>query len=177
MTSIQVKELQADLPFGVRISGVTREALKDAALRQEINDIFEERGVIVFEDVEPSSTMQVALSNVFGPLEDHPVPVVQRVDQQTMPGVIDMRHDPDNAHVVEIEGKRLSQWLPWHFDHCYNDELNRAGVLRAVDIRPAGQLTGATVSRTPSSASVNNSWQDRRELAFRYSEHSKMSSS
>ena len=36
----------------------------------------------------------------------------------------------------------LSQWLPWHFDHCYNDELNRAGVLRAVEIPPDGGMTG-----------------------------------
>jgi len=44
--------------------------------------------------------------------------------------------------IVEINGKQLSQWLPWHFDHCYNNELNRAGVLRAVTIPPEGGLTG-----------------------------------
>jgi taurine dioxygenase len=36
----------------------------------------------------------------------------------------------------------LSSWLPWHFDHCYNDQLNRAGVLRAVEVPPEGGLTG-----------------------------------
>jgi taurine dioxygenase len=36
----------------------------------------------------------------------------------------------------------LSQWLPWHFDHCYNDELNRAGVLRSVETPPDGGRTG-----------------------------------
>ena len=36
----------------------------------------------------------------------------------------------------------LSQWLPWHFDHCYNNELNRAGVLRAVEVPPEGGKTG-----------------------------------
>ena len=42
----------------------------------------------------------------------------------------------------ELDGRLLSQWLPWHFDHCYNDQLNRAGVLRAVEIPPDGGRTG-----------------------------------
>jgi len=142
MASIDVKPLRDDLPFGARISGVTRDILQDEATRQQINAVFEDRGMIVFEDIEPSQQMHVTLSNVFGPLKDHPVPSVDRVDQQMMPGVIDMRHDPAEAGVVEINGKRLSSWLPWHFDHCYNNELNRAGVLRAVEIPPEGGLTG-----------------------------------
>ncbi|MGB8366690.1 MAG: TauD/TfdA dioxygenase family protein [Rhizomicrobium sp.] len=142
MASIDVSPLREDLSFGARISGVTEAALKDEAIRRQINDIFEDRGMIIFEDVEPTSRMHVAISNVFGPLKDHPVPTVERVDQDTMPGVIDMRHDPETAYIVEIDGKRLSQWLPWHFDHCYNNELNRAGVLRAVTIPPEGGMTG-----------------------------------
>lgn len=139
---IKVTDLREDLPFGSRVSGVTYESLEDEALRSDLNRLFEERGLIVFEDVEPSGRMQVALSTVFGPLKDHPVPAVARVDADTMPGVIDMRHDPETAGIVEIDGKRLSQWLPWHFDHCYNNELNRAGVLRAITIPPEGGMTG-----------------------------------
>jgi taurine dioxygenase len=142
MSSIQVKPLREDLSFGSRIAGVTYEILADTAVRKQINDIFEERGLILFEDVEPTSKMHVAISNVFGPLKDHPVKTVLRVDQDAMPGVIDMTHNPDNCNVVEIEGRRLISWLPWHFDHCYNNELNRAGVLRAIDIPPEGGMTG-----------------------------------
>lgn len=58
-----------------------------------------------------------------------------------MVGVIEIRHDPAEGGVVEVGGRRLSQWLPWHFDHCYNDELNRAGVLRSVEIPPEGGRT------------------------------------
>jgi taurine dioxygenase len=35
-----------------------------------------------------------------------------------------------------------THWLPWHFDHCYNNELNRAGILRAVEIVEEGGITG-----------------------------------
>lgn len=131
MTTVAIRPLQADLPYGARISGVTFEALEHGRTRQRIAETLVERGMIVFEDVEQSSKMQVAISNVFGPLKDHPVSSVQRVDQDTMPGVIVISTDGGGAQ-VEVDGRRLAGWQPWHFDHCYNNELNYAGVLRMV---------------------------------------------
>jgi taurine dioxygenase len=142
MSSITVKPLADGVAFGARVAGVTQDVLQDEAVRKQLTDLFWDRGLIVFEDVEPTSRMHVAISNVFGPLKDHPVAEVPRADQDTMPGVIDMRSEPNEAGVVSIEGKQLAQWLPWHFDHCYNNELNRAGVLRALDIPPEGGMTG-----------------------------------
>ena len=144
-TRIEVQPLRDGLSFGARAAGVTFEALRDESVRRELNDVFEERGLVIFEEVEPSGAMHVAISNVFGPLKDHPSKAVPRVDQNSMPGVIDMTYDPasnEGLARIEIAGKRLAQWLPWHFDHAYNNELNRAGVLRAIDIPPQGGLTG-----------------------------------
>jgi taurine dioxygenase len=140
MASIEVKPLQDDLPFGARVRGATYAALEDAAVRQQLNDLFEERGMIVFEEVEPSSRMQVTISEVFGPLKDHPVASVERVDAKKYPGVITIRTDP-KAGIVEIDDQALMTWQPWHFDHSYNNELNRAGVLRADSIAPEGGRT------------------------------------
>lgn len=142
MAKLEIKPLKEGLSFGLRIRGVTRDNLQDPEVRGEINRLFEDEGLIVFEDIEPTSQMHVTLSNVFGPLKDHPVPSVPRVDQDIMPGVIDMPSRAGEGGVVEIDGRQLSSWLPWHFDHCYNNELNRAGVLRAVEIAPEGGLTG-----------------------------------
>jgi alpha-ketoglutarate-dependent taurine dioxygenase len=142
MTFLNIRPLGVDIPFGVRIDGVTRENVENTQIRQTINTAFEQHGLIVFSNVEPTSAMHVALSNVFGPLKDHPNPAIARVEQGTMPGVIEMRHVPEEGGIVEIEGRRLSMWLPWHFDHCYNNELNRAGLLRALDIPPEGGRTG-----------------------------------
>jgi taurine dioxygenase len=142
MSEIQVAPLSDDLAFGSRVSGVTEGMLKDPAVRARLNELFEDRGLIVFEGVEPTVEMQLAISDVFGPLKDHPVKIVPRVDQKSAPGVIEMRRDPETTNTVELDGVELAGWLPWHFDHCYNDELNRAGVLRAVDIPPSGGLTG-----------------------------------
>jgi taurine dioxygenase len=140
MASIEVVKLQADLPFGARVRGLTRENVQDEAVRRQLNEVFERDGMIVFEGVEPTPEMQVLISNVFGPLKDHPVKSVERLDQKTMPGVITIRAQPDSG-VVEIDGKQLVTWQPWHFDHSYNNELNRAGVLRAEKIASDGGRT------------------------------------
>jgi taurine dioxygenase len=142
MSKIAVSPLGDEFSFGARVCGLTRKLIENPSVCKDLNDLFQDRGLIVFENVEPSSSMHVALSNVFGPLKDHPVAAVERVDSDTMPGVIDMRNDPSTAGVYEIQGKQVSHWLPWHFDHCYNNELNRAGVLRALEIPPEGGLTG-----------------------------------
>jgi len=141
MSLFDTRPLRDDLPFGARISGINRETLKNKKVRDEINRIFESRGVLVFEEVEPSIQMQVALSNVFGPLKEHPVKVVSQVDQKTMPGVIEISNTAVGG-IVEIDGQVLMSWQPWHFDHSYTNELNRAGVLRSVTIPPVAGLTG-----------------------------------
>ncbi|MDB5726280.1 MAG: TauD/TfdA family dioxygenase [Novosphingobium sp.] len=139
---LDVRPLAEGLSFGARISGLTREMAADEVIRAEINAVFERDGMIVFENIEPSNEMQLALSNVFGPLKEHPVKSIARVDSNGMPGVIELRSAPDSGGIVEISGRRLAHWLPWHFDHCYNDELNRAGILRAAKVTPEGGITG-----------------------------------
>ena len=137
-----IRPLQPGLPFGIRIGGLTFEQANDAATSQELVALFDQHGMIVFEDVEPSDRMQLALSTAIGPLKEHPVKSLSRVDQDTMPGVIKIAVTPEHGGIVEIGGKVVSHWLPWHFDHCYNNELNRAGVLRAIDIVEDGGITG-----------------------------------
>jgi len=142
MSVLEVTPIRDGLNFGVKIRGVTRENSVDPAIRQQINAIFEKEGVIIFQDVEPSGQMHVALSDIFGPLKDHPSPAVPRVDQDGMPGVIDMTCEPYEPGTVMLGGRELAQWLPWHFDHAYNNELNRAGVLRSIEVPPEDGMTG-----------------------------------
>ena len=141
MSLTDIRPIRDDLPFGIRIGGVTRELLEDPAIRRQIDALFVTHGMIVFEDVEPTDAMQLALSTCFGPLKEHPVKAVSRVDGNTMPGVISIHSEPGRG-VVEVDGRQVSHWLPWHYDHCYNDELNRAGVLRSVQRTQQGGITG-----------------------------------
>jgi taurine dioxygenase len=141
MANFTTRPLDPALPFGLRISNLTRDMLDDAGTRAEIDALFKQHGMIVFEDVEQSDAMQVAISTCFGPLKDHPVKSIARVDSARMPGVIEIKSVPGRG-MVEVDGRRVSHWLPWHFDHCYNDELNLAGVLRSVERVDEGGITG-----------------------------------
>ena len=139
MTSIEEAPLADDLSFGARISGVTIETVRAPEVRAEIRRIFEERGLLVFDDVEPSAQLQLALSDIFGPLQDHAMRAVPRVDQDNMPGVVDLDY---KGNLYEVNGKTLYGFVPWHFDACYTAKLNRGGVLRGIDLPPEGGLTG-----------------------------------
>jgi len=142
MSALEVTPIRDGLSFGAKISGVTRENSADPAIREQVNAIFEREGLIVFKDVEPSGQMHVALSDIFGPLKDHPSPAVPRVGGDGMPGVIDMEAKPGQSGTLVVGGRELAQWLPWHFDHAYNNELNRAGVLRSIHVPPQDGQTG-----------------------------------
>ena len=137
MSTINVRLLSDDLPYGARITGVDIENVKDDGVRKRIQDVFVDRGMIVFEQIETSGRMQVALSEVFGPLQDHALKDVPRADDE-IPGLVEFEY----ADIFEVNGTELASYIPWHFDACYSDELNRGGVLRALVISPEGGRTG-----------------------------------
>ena len=140
MTACAGRPFRGALCFGSCSAGVTLEGLFDDDVRAQVSDLFGQDWLLVYTDVEPNPQMQVALSSVIGPLKDHPSKATPRAGGEL--GVIEIRHEPNQPGRVRLDGRELSQWLPWHFDHCYNDELNRAGVLRAVEIPPEGGRTG-----------------------------------
>jgi len=147
--AIDIQNLGEEFSWGSRVKGVTWDNIYDDKLRADMQQLFRDRGLIVFEEMEPSSTMQVELSKVFGPLKDHPTKSTPRADPDLAEGVIDMhrpsRGDPGHKHgLVEVGGKLVESFIPWHFDHTYNDELNYAGVLRSVIAAPVDGHTGFT---------------------------------
>ena len=139
MRSIRVTPLSDDLPFGARIVGADLETVQDEDVRKQIHDIFLDRGVILFEDVDPSAQLQLAISDIFGPLQDHAMRGMPRVDPNATPGLIDLNYQ---GNIFEVDGETLYGYVPWHFDACYTAKLNRGGVLRGIDLPPEGGLTG-----------------------------------
>lgn len=147
MTKIRISNLAEGFTWGARVDGVTWDNIHDAETRAALTRLFEDKGLLIFENMEPSSKMQVELSKVFGPLKDHPTKTVPRATGDIEPGVIDMHRLPGEVDaslhgVAIVDGTPQVAFLPWHFDHTYNDELNRAGVLRAVISAPEGGRTG-----------------------------------
>src|SRR4051812_295632 len=107
-TTLTLQPGRDDIHFGARVGGVTRDNVTDASLRAQLNDAFEEYGLLVFEGVEPTPAMHVAISNVFGALKDHPSQAVHRAGGDDMLGVIEMRHEPNAPGRVEFGGRQLS---------------------------------------------------------------------
>jgi taurine dioxygenase len=138
MSKIDVGPLSDDLPFGARIRGVTLENAKDEDVRRQINEVFTDRGMIIFEEMEPTNAMQVALSEVFGPLADHAIGEEMPMADEDVRGMTDFEY----LDVFDIDGEEISGWVPWHIDACYAKELNRGGILRAIVISPEGGRTG-----------------------------------
>ena len=146
MTSVTIADLGPQFSWGSRVAGMTRDNIHDPALRAELKALFEARGLIVFDCAEPSSKMHVELSRIFGPLKDHPTKTTARADHLE-PGVIERHNAPraDLPHLhglTEVDGRLVTSYLPWHFDHTYNDELNYAGMLRPMQIAPERGRTG-----------------------------------
>jgi taurine dioxygenase len=149
MPHITIRDLSDDLSFGSIVTGLGWDNIEDEAVREQLRALFKDRGLIVFQDMESSARLQVAVSRIFGPLKDHPTKTTPRDESDdTAAGVIDMHYvpgnegDPYDGGLVEIDGEVLARFSPWHFDHCYNDELNYAGVLRSPVPTPERGRTG-----------------------------------
>jgi taurine dioxygenase len=139
MASLDIRPLGDEHSFGVRIKGVTRDNVFDEVVRVQLRDVFEDRGVIVFEDMEPSEEMQVALSEVFGPCQAYAIKDFSN-ESTRHPGLISIGTKEPN--IVEIEGRQLASYVGWHFDACYVPKLNRAGLLRMEVNAPREGMTG-----------------------------------
>jgi taurine dioxygenase len=124
------------------VAGVTRENVTSEDVRLQIRATFEQRGLIVFEGVEPSSEMQLALSSIIGPLQDHAFRGVPLVDGKRVPGLVNFDGRAADPDIIEVGGQPRNNWVPWHFDACYSNRLNRAGLLRPLVIPEAGGETG-----------------------------------
>lgn len=141
MSKFSISNLQEDLPFGARISGIDRDNVSDADIARQLNEVFLDRGLIAFEGIDASAEMQVELSKVFGPLQEHAIKQRPNADENTVQGLIDLNFEPGDTDLCEVDGQVLSGYLPWHFDACYTPTLNRGGILRALVIPPEGGLT------------------------------------
>ena len=96
------------------------------------------KGVIVFRGLSGTET-HLALSRVFGTLTAHPSGVSHNAQN---PELSDINDHPGNANIVEIGGREVGAWLPWHSDLVYFAEINRGGILRAIAPAPNGGCTG-----------------------------------
>jgi len=141
MAALDIRPLSGDHPFGARICGVTLANVGDEDIRQTLRETFEDRGMIVFEEIEQSEEMQFALSEVFGPSQDYAIRNTDLEDKKRK-GLITFASEEGSETITEFGGRVIAGHVPWHFDACYAEKLNRAGVLRIVENAPEEGMTG-----------------------------------
>jgi taurine dioxygenase len=64
------------------------------------------------------------------------------IKEDSMSGVVDFGAEAGRATVYDFAGTPRAGWVNWHFDACYTDKLNRAGLLRLTVRTPELGLTG-----------------------------------
>jgi taurine dioxygenase len=137
-----VSALPGQDEFGAVVTGLVPDMLGDAAVRQALYDLWIDKGVIVFRELEGVKT-QLRLSEVFGEPEEHPL--LRGVDvPREHKLIIDFQYDAKagEGEVYEIDGEIRGGWLPWHFDLVYVDRINHGGILRPVILPERGGETG-----------------------------------
>lgn len=138
-TRFDVAPLAPGLPFGATVSGLARNALGEPAVRQALHELWIDKGVILFRDGEESREMQLELSRVFGPLEQH---VFRETHAEGEEELTKIKFYPGDGSYYDIGGELLGSYLPWHSDLIYTHRINHGGILRPVELPERAGRTG-----------------------------------
>jgi taurine dioxygenase len=136
MGKLEIRSIDK-ISIGTEISGVNLANVHDQDIRSAIGGEFGRTGLIVFKDMEPSDELQVAVSGIIGPPQEHALKQMNQ-DPNSL-GLIELSYE---GNIVEERGVQVEGLVPWHFDACYSDKLNRGAILRALVISPIGGMTG-----------------------------------
>jgi taurine dioxygenase len=139
--SIEVNSI-GNYAFGARVSGIHIACLQIETRRDQLRRLLAEKGLLIFQNIAADHRLQIALSEVFGTLKAYPPAECGEIDGLKVPGVGEMTSAPGATTVVEIDGKQLAGWMPWHYDQCYSERPNAARALRCGRQVRTGGMTG-----------------------------------
>jgi len=135
----QTSPISPDRPYGAMVEHLTEEMLTDETVRQSLRDLWDEHGLLVFRG-NATPSFHVALSQVFGKLENHPAREMCHADH---PEIFLLKHDNKlDPWLYDVGGKLLGAWVPWHFDLAFVPFINRGSLLRSVKLPNEGGDTG-----------------------------------
>lgn len=134
--SFEVRPIAKDLPYGVEVIGLRPEHIADHDVQARLRHHWTQDGLLVFREL-CGEKVHLELSRVFGPLLVHPL----RTDPSRQE-IFTVQHDPEDPYIVELDGKPLAAWLPWHSDLIYVDQINHGGILRPLALPKTDGETG-----------------------------------
>lgn len=136
--TFSIRDLSEHLPFGKVVSRLSPADIEDTNVREQLRCLWDEAGLLLFDQCEVTEDFHVALSRVFGALEVHRTK--EALDPNN-PALITLSSQSDPVE-LEVEGERGDQFQNWHKDSIYLDRINRGGILRAITPSSRGGLTG-----------------------------------
>lgn len=138
---IEHEKLSPDLSYGCVIRGINLDDLASEDNRQQLRDLWYQHGLIIFRDTDVTNELHVELSRVFGRLEGH-FQKDRLVDGH--PDLVAFGSDPIKEQTIEVDGKVLIGYIPWHTDFRWMDHPNHGGILRVHKLPNHGGATGFT---------------------------------
>jgi taurine dioxygenase len=124
--------------FGAVVSGLKQEHLGDSAIRKELYDLWIDKGLIIFKGFY-GRDLQVKLSGIFGELKPTPTREVAADDN---PFITSIRYQPDTGWLMDLNGKMVGSWQPWHTDGICGKYPNRGGILAPITLASRDGETG-----------------------------------
>ena len=135
--TIDVKPMDA---VGVEVVGLDLEKPICDATAQQLVDIWQDAGIVLFRGIGHSPEAQLALSRCFGELEVHPI---ENIRVEGYPELIWLANkDRATTPVYLYDGIPTVSRIPWHTDLVYTTTPNRGALLRMITMPEQGGQTG-----------------------------------
>lgn len=136
---MKIEALEVGLGFGKKITGISENDIKLQSVRNDLRQCWINDGLVVFRDCNVTPVFQIALSEIFGKLEVHPVKELRSTESDYL---ITLVSDQNKEGLFEVDGVDCVAFLPWHSDLIFVDRINHGGVLTAKQISSWGGQTG-----------------------------------
>jgi taurine dioxygenase len=136
---IEYEQLSRELTFGAIVRGITLEKLKGEENRRRLRELWYQHGLLVFRDNPVTNELHLELSRVFGQLEGH---FLKDRIVEGHPELVSFSSDPQKDMTMEVDGKVLVGYIPWHTDFRWMAHPNHGGILRVHQQAVTGGDTG-----------------------------------
>ena len=141
MDEFHVCSLPGQESFGALVTELDPASLTDPAIRQALRELWIEKGVVVFRGAPGGLDTQLALSEIFGEAQVHPMMAGTDI-ASVHKAIAPVEFAPEEGNIYEVNGELLGGYLPWHFDGAYVDRINHGGILRPHVLPNRGGDTG-----------------------------------
>lgn len=135
----KLSPLPGQSEFGVVLEGFEIGMIDDPAVREELRELWIDKGLIVFRETDGLDT-QMRLSEVFGKSEIHPL--LRESTEFSEADKVSVNINEEAGGIYEVNGETRLGWLAWHKDSIYTDKLNHGGLLWAITVPEEGGETG-----------------------------------